>query len=306
MSKKLYKYIGPDILEIAFSKEDHCGFKCSYPKDYNDPYELFLTINFEEHPERLAFYNEIVQEIPQLPTSCFSKSPIVTPMWAHYAHNSRGFVIEVDEENLSDYIDDPSIGDVTYQNEPRSGLSETFDRAYYRGKPRDMMFLRNGMQGAAYFTKHECWSYELERRLIVTNNDIDDINDNMILSVPIDCITAIISGFKTEEAYREKARNLCNDLGFDYYETIIGRSTSNPYFLNNSEEAFVFKDGEITLSDNACPSCKEPISVENEFCSWCSITEDDENYAASGNPLRAFSDAGMLADYIRTFNSIGK
>jgi hypothetical protein len=87
-------------LDVAFEKEDYCGFKFSFPKDYNDPYELFLTINFEDDPEVIAFYNEIVREIHQLPTTCFSNSPIVTPMWAHYAHNSKGFVIEIDEDKL--------------------------------------------------------------------------------------------------------------------------------------------------------------------------------------------------------------
>ncbi len=51
MSKKLYKYVGPDILDVAFSKDGFCGFKFSYPKDYNDPYELFLTIDFENNPD---------------------------------------------------------------------------------------------------------------------------------------------------------------------------------------------------------------------------------------------------------------
>jgi len=104
MVNKVYKYIGPDILDITFSNEGLCGFKCSYPKDYNDPYELFLTVDLEEKPEILAFYNDVINKIPQYPTTCFSRSPIVTPMWAHYAHNSKGFVLEVDEDKLKKYI----------------------------------------------------------------------------------------------------------------------------------------------------------------------------------------------------------
>ena len=100
MGKKLYKYMGAEILNMAFEKEGFCSLKCSYPKDYNDPYELFLTISFNQTPEVLAFYKSIVSEIQQYPTTCFSKSPIVTPMWAHYANNGTGFVIEIDEDPL--------------------------------------------------------------------------------------------------------------------------------------------------------------------------------------------------------------
>ena len=90
MGSKIYKYLGADVLNIALSKEGVCSFKCSYPKDFNDPYELFLTIDFKQTPELLATYKDTIGELPQLPTSCFSRSPSVIPMWAHYAHNHRG------------------------------------------------------------------------------------------------------------------------------------------------------------------------------------------------------------------------
>ena len=152
MSKKIYKYIGPNILSLAFKKNGCCGLKCSYPEDYNDPYELFLTIDFNDSPEILAFYKEVVSEIHQYPTTCFSKSPIVTPMWAHYAHNSKGFVLEVDEDKLTNHMSDASLNDVTYKNEPRSDLKGTLQMAFGRRKPRDLMFLRKGVYYAAYFT----------------------------------------------------------------------------------------------------------------------------------------------------------
>ncbi len=93
MSKNLYKYIGPEIFELSTAKLGVIGFKCSYPKDYNDPYELFLSIDTSIDTQLLAFYKESVGEIPQFPTTCFSKSPVVIPMWAHYGHSSKGFVI---------------------------------------------------------------------------------------------------------------------------------------------------------------------------------------------------------------------
>ena len=34
--------------------------KCSLPRNFNDPYELFLTVNFREKPEALAFYTDVI------------------------------------------------------------------------------------------------------------------------------------------------------------------------------------------------------------------------------------------------------
>ena len=133
MGKKLYKYIAPGTLEKAFTDPSKCGFKFSYPKDYNDPFELFLTINFENDKEIAAFYKEVVIQIPQYPTTCFSKSPTVVPMWAHYAHNSEGFVIEIDEDKLKSIHSDIKIDDVVYRNEPRSEIGSTLQMALYRG-----------------------------------------------------------------------------------------------------------------------------------------------------------------------------
>ncbi|WP_232615383.1 DUF2971 domain-containing protein [Photobacterium carnosum] len=95
---KIYKYFSHDVLELVFDREEYCGIKCSLPKDYNDPYELFLGMDLNTPPEQLAFYHDIIADIPQNPTSCFSLSPIVSPMWAHYAKNHTGFVLEFDLE----------------------------------------------------------------------------------------------------------------------------------------------------------------------------------------------------------------
>ncbi len=306
MSKKLYKYIGPNILDIAFNRKEYCGLKCSFPKDYNDPYELFLTIDFKENPEILAYYNEVVSEIPQYPTTCFSNSPTVIPMWAHYAHSSKGFVIEVDEERLNEYLDSPSLGDVLYQDEPRSELATTLQYAYMRRKPRDLMFLRQGVQHAAYFTKQTSWSYELERRLIASEDQIEKIHDNMVLYIPQSCITAIISGAQTDDEYKRKGKELCISIGCDYFEMLIGKSTTAPFFVDNDSRSFIFDESNIALSGNSCESCKEPIDKGNINCSWCSITDNDRQNAGSLNTLRMLNEAGILSDYVKGFNDIGK
>ena len=114
----VYKYFSDNLLPIAFSKPGYCGLKCSLPKDYNDPYELFLRADLKVGPEGLATYKDIIQTLPQFQTACFSKSPVVSPMWAHYANNHTGFVLEFDADFLLQTFQEASLRDVTYRVEP--------------------------------------------------------------------------------------------------------------------------------------------------------------------------------------------
>ena len=164
--KNIYKYLGPEVIDKIFQSPDKVTFKCSLPKDFNDPYELFLTIDFNEEPDLLAFYADAIGELPQYPTTCFSRSPAVIPMWAHYAQNHEGFVIEVSEEKLSEMLPDVSCADVSYSDVPMRDLSSSLRMAYGTSKMRHTYLLRRGVLYAAYFTKTSCWAYEQERRLV--------------------------------------------------------------------------------------------------------------------------------------------
>lgn len=298
--------MGAEILNMAFEKDGFCSLKCSYPKDYNDPYELFLTISFQQTPDVLAFYKEIVSEIVQYPTTCFSKSPIVTPMWAHYANNGTGFVIEIDEDKLSNHIEHKGLDDVTYQDEARSEIENNLQMAYQIGKPRHLMLLKQAADYAAYFTKSSCWNYELERRLIVSDSDIENIFGNMILYIPLDCISKIIAGPRIEPSFLQQGIKLSKNYNIPFLQVNVGKTTSKPYLINNSLETYIFNGNEIVKSPFFCNSCKEPmINDDNEVCSWCLISEGHER-DASINAFRMLERAGLLGDYVKAFNQIGK
>ncbi|WPO00633.1 hypothetical protein [Pseudomonas sp. MUP55] len=98
----LYKYMGPEIADKFLLPDGNCSLKFSYLKDYNDPFEFFLTIDYNQGPEILAYYNEMISMVTQQPVTCFSKSPLITPMWAHYASNSQGFLAEINEPALDE------------------------------------------------------------------------------------------------------------------------------------------------------------------------------------------------------------
>ena len=55
-SSKIYKYASSQFISNFFSLPELVTLKCSLPNDFNDPYELFLTIDFNEEPDALAFY----------------------------------------------------------------------------------------------------------------------------------------------------------------------------------------------------------------------------------------------------------
>ena len=171
--KKLYKYLDPDFFKLIFCKKDFVELKSTFPKDFNDPYELFLTINTDSiDSEILAFYLETAGNISQLPTLCFSNLPDVVPMWAHYTRESTGFVIELDEELLVKYYPDARIEDVNYSESPTIIDADEVKHAYTTTKPRHTYWLQRSAFNAAYFTKSKYWSYESERRFVVGINKI--------------------------------------------------------------------------------------------------------------------------------------
>lgn len=312
MTKKIYKYLGEEVLDLVFKDKSYVGFKCSKPKDYNDPYELFLSIDRSLEPEYLAAYQEFVDDLPQLPTSCFSKSPVVVPMWAHYANTAKGFVVEIDEDKLKEHYDEVLfISDVTYSNQPSEHVVPSLLRAVGTCKPRHTFFLHKTIFHAAYFYKQSEWAYEQERRVVVHDDGIvENINGNVILNIPVECVTAIICGENTEKNNSEIASGICKKSGFNFYRSFIGRSYAKKIMIDQEGQAHVFDGDELIVASTICSNCKEPfdyvIESNKKLCSWCSITDLQRYDAALKNPYRILDHAGMLENHIQGMIDISK
>ena len=179
--KRIYKYFTHDVMHLVFNREGMCGVKCSLPKDYNDPYELFLGMDLNTPTDHLAFYNDIVGAIPQNPTTCFSQSPVVSPMWAHYANNHTGFVLEFDLDRLHKHFEGIPIWEVSYRNAPHENLAKILEKAAVLKKPRYSYDLQKFVFVESYFTKYDEWSYERECRLVDTQKITEDVGGNSIL-----------------------------------------------------------------------------------------------------------------------------
>lgn len=306
MAGKLYKYLAPGLAGKALSREGAI-LKFSLPSEFNDPFELFLTVDRNSPPATLAFYEEVIGEMEMRPTTCFSRHPDVVPMWAHYGQNGEGFVIEVDEAGLRAELGDScAIQDVTYRDSQDEGLAQSLARAQFRQKFRDIYLLRNAVYHAAYFTKASCWSYEKERRLVLDNaTDLVQADGMSLLSIPPHCVTAVILGSKIDAETTSKLRSFAADIGCEVYECRIGRSNITPFFLAADGSSRVFSGGTISEPENACEVCGERLKQGNR-CSWCSIEDADRDSAAESNPWRTLAAHGLLEDYIDSMNSVGR
>ncbi|WP_159820614.1 DUF2971 domain-containing protein [Colwellia sp. 20A7] len=303
---KIYKYFCSDVIELVFEKEGFCGVKCSLPKDYNDPYELFLGMNLNTPTEQLAFYKDIISEIPQSPTTCFSKSPIVSPMWAHYANNYTGFVLEFDLVGLQNHFKGNPIWDVDYRQQPLESLKRILERAAVLKKPRYSYDLQEAVFVESYFAKYDDWKYEQECRFVDMNGATEKVVGNDILYIPIELVTAIIVGPKHPESSIELSKEVAELNSLVWYELVIGKSHPKPYMKSESEQVFTFSEECITPAPSTCNSCSEPLVTDSELCPWCNITEADEEDAALSNPFRMINAIGKLDSYMSSMSKIGK
>ena len=303
MSKRIYKYAGSTYLNDAFG-DSGVTAKFSFPRDFNDPYELFLTIDFNEKPEVLALYADAIGELPQLPTTCFSHSPAVAPMWAHYAQNLTGFAIELDEEKLQKQFPECRFDDVQYKPSADDGLKETLYRAYAIGKPRYTYMLRGGVFNAAYFTKLECWSYEQERRMLAPESEIRHHNGMMLLDIPKDCITGLICGPRASPETNQALKAAAANLSCEYLQMKVGRSNAVPYFIDGNGVSLSFDGSSISPAAANCKTCKEPVAPGSDSCSWCRINDAHKQDAMGRNAYRVLDHLGLLEEYVKGMDDI--
>lgn len=302
----IYKYVGASYLDRVFELRNYVTLKCALPKDFNDPYELFLTVNFREKPEVLAFYRDVVGDLPQLPVTCFSRSPAILPMWAHYAENLSGVVLAFDERQLEASLSDVGFGDIDYRTKPDPDLTEMLHQAYHIGKMRYLYLLGRGVFSSAYYSKAMCWEYEQERRMLVDRKNMRRGSELLLADVPHNCLSAIITGPRASPQTLDLVAEKCRLATCRSYRLQVGRSTSEPYFVDDAGASHIFKKQALVEAGRVCSSCGEPVPRRAKTCSWCRITLDHKEAAAKRNLFRVLAQHGMLKDYIAGMEEIGR
>ena len=306
MAALVYKYVGASYLERVFELRNYVTLKCSLPKNFNDPYELFLTVSFREKPEALAFYTDIIEDLPQLPVTCFSRSPSILPMWAHYAENLTGVVLAFDEEKLGTSFSNTGFGDIDYRDKPDPGLTDLLYHAFHIGKMRYLYLLRQGVFSSAYYSKASCWRYEQERRMLLSEQHMRVRGPALLVDVPRNCLSAIICGPRASSETFSLAQEKGGIAQCPVYQLRIGRSSTEPYFVDNAGTAYVFKHQSLIKATAMCKSCGEALSRVRRTCSWCRIRHHHKVEAASRNSLRMLAQYGLLEEYISGMDNIAR
>lgn len=305
---KLYKYLRADLFDLVFQHPDKISLRASKPIEFNDPFELFLGIDTVDiRQDVLAYYQEIVSFLPQYPTICFAKSPVIIPMWAHYARESTGFVVEFDEQLLATTHADLVFDDVEYSSNPVSMDSTEIGQAFGTGKPRYTYFINRKAYHAAYFTKSEYWRYEQERRMVIQGDNTIAKGGISLLEIPVNCVSAVIIGPKADPKFSETAMSRINESGIPVYMLHIGRSSISPFMVTADGNTYIFDGSSLAVVEKCCAKCKEPLTGTNiRFCHWCSMDEVLKNKARDRNPIRALASLGMLKEYSEGMERIAK
>ena len=131
----------------------------------------------------------------------FSETPTNLSMWAYYASNFSGFVIEYDLEEMFRSYPPAKLAKVHYSTKiPDVNLND-----YYRNQ--------EGCNRLAFSLKHENWSHEREWRLFKKQEEL--------LEIPASCISSVYTGPRTRDEHIIRLEESANNIGFSIQSITI-------------------------------------------------------------------------------------
>lgn len=145
-------------------------------------------------------------------TICFSETLFNLPLWATYADQNKGFVVEYDfkklrfDENLTKFL-----YPVLYEPRKisaRGALNWLFDNLGKSNNPLVKVLYFH------QFIKHESWAYQNEWRLI-------NLEGAQTMKLPF-TPTAIYAGVRSSEWAKKRLRTISKQIGCDFVELKVG------------------------------------------------------------------------------------
>ncbi|MGQ5713868.1 DUF2971 domain-containing protein [Enterobacter cloacae] len=250
--RKFYKYAS---IESALIIINDSTLKFTTPDKFNDPFDIypyFPRIGFTKMVERVRNENgnqdprfsrkELEQMFKVANTlkfrqetsknsavCCFSKSATILPMWAHYADNHKGCVIEFEMKH-EDAVKAATIM-LSTRIYRESEILTPIDVTYSNKRPPayDSEGSTQSKSLAAVFTKATQWSYEEEVRCVKNNV-------SGIYPFPRHQLKKIIFGLRTTENDKKKIREMIkkvsseHNIFIDAKEISMERETYNLFF----------------------------------------------------------------------------
>ena len=240
----LYKYTRVESFESMVSNSS-LAFK--NPSLFNDPYDCYPNlINFESVPDNFRQYyiekyrpflspeiikrvqnssdNEVVSsfrdigfsnELSKIAISCFSEEFDNMLMWSHYSGSHKGVCIGFNLRKLYLAIKSyyPALVKVKYNNK--------FIRTDYFRNPKEAI-------GNWYRFKSDCWSYEKEIRIVLTNLTLDSTKQ-IYIPITKETISSVYVGSSTESKNESKIRSICLEQlpGAKIYKMCLKKDSFN-------------------------------------------------------------------------------
>jgi len=203
--------------------DQNISYDKSSPEDILDKFIKFQTKDFKGVIKIVwDDWNE------KMGIACFSESPGVIQMWAHYTDNHKGIVVGIDESEFVKNRDD--LFTVRYRDEmvlfPVTGVPEILDQHVKKYIPEVVR------------RKESNWSYEKEIR-IYTDLDEKDKDDNYYYKkIPASSIKEIYLGLRSDETTKLIAE--CIKKREEYKHLKI-------YKMSKHEGAYKLKPQEIFI-----------------------------------------------------------
>ena len=174
------------------------GFQAvTVPRTTTQATELIRSSFYDQMPVLEDLLGKTAAEISKkVGIFCVSKRFDSLPMWAHYAANASGLVVEFVR------LDDIFSGDDT-------GVLQKLVSVRYQRETSGVTFEPQSHE-SLFFEKFEDWSYEKEVRVVMPLEECDHLsvggNALFLYSIPTYCISRIILGWRMERDVGENIR----------------------------------------------------------------------------------------------------
>jgi hypothetical protein len=191
----------PELYVPESYGEDNINFRFSVLDPRREPPIGELDVDFESDYCSDIHSRKILKELNQtIGILCLTKNPDSLLMWAHYANNYSGAIIEFDGEH--------------------EFFQGSFDIDYRKNRPKKDIscYLTEGsaIPIAELCVKSEDWVYEEEVRVVRSLSDCKKVKEHekfptYVMDIPLDAIKGIILGERTPVNEQRNIWNLVKE-----------------------------------------------------------------------------------------------